>query len=92
MYVTRNRLDNFFFAFFLTIVLTMLNTHQVVLNYYIDHIEINLAVLLLISLCLGILLGFLSNLIWASNILIKNRKIKKLYQQALQDSQQSFCR
>lgn len=70
----------------------MLNTHQVVLNYYIDHIEINLAVLLLISLCLGILLGLLSNLIWTSNILIKNQKIKKLYKRALRDGQQSFCR
>jgi len=63
------------------ILLTLPNTHHVTLNYYLDSIQLPLTVLLLISLTVGVLLGIGFNLIWIWNLSYKNKKLKRYYQQ-----------
>lgn len=64
--------------FLLTVTLVSRNAHiNILLDYYIDRIEINLSVLLIITLTIGIGLGILFNLIWVWNLWLENHRLKK---------------
>jgi uncharacterized integral membrane protein len=72
-------------VFCFTVVLTIPNTHLVTLNYYVGSTEIHLTVLLLISLCVGALLGSLFNLMWVWKVYRDNQRLRKLYKQMLHE-------
>lgn len=67
----------FFLIFCFTVVLTARNDQRVVLDYYVNHLEIDLVVLLLITLGIGISLGIIFNLMWVWNLRRDNQRLKK---------------
>jgi uncharacterized integral membrane protein len=67
------------------VMLIVPNAHLAVpIHYFTDHSEINLALLLFLSLSLGILLGIIFNLIWVWNLRRDHARLKKLYKQLFQ--------
>lgn len=73
-------------VFAITVILTVPNVHSVVVNYYVGSLEISLAVLLFLSLSLGILIGIGFNLLWVWQLYRANRHLQKLYRQALAEN------
>lgn len=73
-------------VFAVTVILTVPNAHSVVLNYYFGSLEISLAILLFLSLSLGALMGIGFNLLWVWRLHRDNRRLQKLYRQALAKS------
>jgi len=75
----------FSLIFCISVVLTVPNVNQVIaLNYWIGSLESNVAVLLLVILCIGIFLGIIFNLSWVWKLRRDNKQLKKQYQQTLQ--------
>lgn len=70
-----------------TIILTLPNTHLVVVYYYVGSIEIQLAVLLWITLYLGLFLGLLLTVMWAWRLRRSNRKLQQLQRQTVPEMQ-----
>jgi uncharacterized integral membrane protein len=67
------------------VILMVPNAHLAVpIHYFVGHLEINLALLLFLSLILGIFLGILFNLVWVWNLRRDNTRLKKLYKQMFQ--------
>lgn len=75
----------FFTIFLVTILLTIPNAHVVNLNYYMGNLEIHLTLLLMVTLCIGILLGVFFNFMWVWNLYLENQRLKKLHKQALRE-------
>ncbi|OQW94462.1 MAG: hypothetical protein BWK79_05845 [Beggiatoa sp. IS2] len=72
-------------VFACAITLIVPNAHLAVsIHYFVGRLEINLALLLFLSLSLGILLGIIFNLIWVWNLRRDNFRLKKLYKQMFQ--------
>jgi len=75
----------FFLIFCISTVLTVPNASQVItLHYWIGSAESNVAILLLLVLCIGIFLGIVFNLSWVWKLRRDNKQLKKQYQQTLQ--------
>lgn len=64
--------------FLVTVTFVARNAHiNILLDYYFDRIEINLSVLLVITLATGMGLGIIFNLIWVWNLWLENHRLKK---------------
>lgn len=78
-----------FLMIFLTgVIFTVYNPHPVTLNYIFGSQPIRLAILLLISLTIGALLGVLFSLNWAMKLAYQNRRLRKAQQQQNQTIEQ----
>jgi len=71
----------FLMIFLIGVIFTVYNPHPVTLNYILGSQEIRLAILILISLCVGALLGVLFSLNWAMKLQYQNRRLRKAQQQ-----------
>ena len=72
---------SFITVFLIGVVFAVYNPHLVTLNYVLGNMEIRLAVLLLISLIIGTMLGGLFTLSWGLKLRYQNRRLRKLQQQ-----------
>ena len=57
----------------------------VTLHYYIGSIDINVVLLLIISIFIGAILGIFFNLTWVWHLRSNNRQLRKLHKQALKE-------
>lgn len=71
--------------FVVTTAFTIPNMHLVTLNYYIANVEISVAVLLLLTLSIGMLLGISLNLLRIWSLQRDNQRLKKLHKQNLHE-------
>lgn len=71
--------------FIITAAFTIPNMHLVTLNYYVASVELSVAVLLLLALSIGMLLGISLNLLRIWSLQRDNQRLKKLHKQNLHE-------
>jgi len=71
--------------FIATAAFTIPNLHLVTLNYYVASVELSVAVLLLLTLSIGMLLGISFNLLRIWSLQRDNQRLKKLHKQNLHE-------
>jgi uncharacterized integral membrane protein len=71
--------------FVVTAALTLPNTHLVTVNYYFASVELSVSVLLLLTLCLGMLLGMSFNVLRLWSLQRDNQRLKRLHKQTLHE-------
>ncbi len=71
----------FLTIFSLGMIFTVYNPHPVTLNYILGSQDIRLAILLLVSLSIGAVLGVLFSLNWAMKLRYQNHRLRTVQQQ-----------
>lgn len=70
--------------FAISVIFSMQNSQLVTFALGWKHINLPLAVLLLVFLGLGVLLGFIANLAWLWRLRQQKQRLQRRYQHALQ--------
>lgn len=75
------------FIFCLTIILAIQNANSVTVYYYVNSIDISLAVLLVFVFAVGVLLGIVFNTMWILHFRQQHQAWQQRYQQTYQELQ-----